>query len=445
VLHEGEAVLVVAAQISLDDINVLMHERTGLGESGETYMVGQDNLFRTDSRHLDELGVASTVLNEDLPVDTIATRSALEGGTDTEVIEDYRGVSVLSSWSPLVLREPDENYPAGIVWAFMAEINEAEALTFIETQTRTTLILVLVIVGLSILAAFGLAQTLTNPITRLNNTAEEIMAGNLSVQAEITTQDEMGTLAATFNIMTTQLRDTLEGLEQQVTSRTQALETSTEVSRRLSTILDQETLVREVVEQLTAAFNYYHAHIYLFDERKENLVMVGGTGDAGRSMLASGHKLEAGRGLVGRAAQTNQIVLIPDVSQAEGWLPNPLLPDTKAEVAVPIAVGDEVIGVLDVQHNVTGGFTNEDASLIQSIANQVGIAVQNAQTYQRTQRQAVREARITAINQRIQSAMSIDDVLQIAVSELGEALDANQANIELSMIAKQNRDSATRN
>jgi GAF domain-containing protein len=57
----------------------------------------------------------------------------------------------------------------------------------------------------------------------------------------------------------------------------------------------------------------------------------------------------------------------------------------------------------------------------------------------------VREARITAINQRIQSAMSIDDVLQIAVSELGEALDANQANIELSMIAKQNRDSATRN
>ncbi len=234
------------------------------------------------------------------------------------------------------------------------------------------------------------------------------------------------------------LQELQKGLEQQITDRTRALQTSTEVSRRLSTILDQDQLVREVVEQLRSAFGYYHAHIYLFDERKQNLVMVGGTGDAGRSMLASGHKIEPGRGLVGRAAQSNQIVLIPDVAQAEGWLPNPLLPDTKAEVAVPITIGAEVIGILDVQHNVIDGLTPQDADLIQAIANQVAIAVQNAQAYTRSQHQATQEARISAISQRIQRVATIDDVLQIAVSELGQALETQRASVELQVSSKSN-------
>ena len=224
-------------------------------------------------------------------------------------------------------------------------------------------------------------------------------------------------------------------LEQRVAARTRALETTTEVSRSLSTILDRNQLVSEVVEQVQGAFGYYHTQIYLFNEFKQNLVMVGGTGDAGRALLARDHKLKKGQGLVGRAAESNQVMLIPDVTQAEGWLPNPLLPDTKAEVAVPIAVGSDVLGVLDVQHNVTNALSTQDADLIQTIANQVAIAVQNAQAYTRSQRQAVREAQITAINQRIQSAMTIEDVLQIAVSELGNTLGARSSNIDIQVNA----------
>jgi len=231
-----------------------------------------------------------------------------------------------------------------------------------------------------------------------------------------------------------ELSDLNRELEQQVADRTRALETSTDISRRLSTILDQQQLVREVVEQLQNSFGYYHVHIYLYDDAKRNLKMVGGTGDAGRTMLARGHKIEKGQGVVGRAADTNEVVLIPDVSQSEGWLPNPLLTETKAEVAVPIAIGPDVLGVLDVQHNVSDGLSEQDANLIQAIANQVAIAIQNSQAYTRAQRQAVREAQIAAINQRIQAATDVDEVLKIAISELGRTL-GSKSSVELKVNA----------
>jgi putative methionine-R-sulfoxide reductase with GAF domain len=313
----------------------------------------------------------------------------------------------------------------------MTELPVTEAYRQVVQSGVVSIVGTLVMAVLAGLAGAYAARRLSAPVIGLTDTVTRISAGEMGLRAAEVGASEVISLAQAFNSMTAQLRELISGLE----SRTRALETSTEVSRRLSTILDREQLVGEVVTQVQRAFDYYHAHIYLIDEVTQDLVMAGGTGEAGRTMLASGHRVESGRGLTGRAAAANSVVLVPDVSQEEGWLPNPLLPDTRSEVAVPIAVGERVVGVLDVQHNIVGGLSAIDADMLQSIASQVAIALQNANMFTETQKRAEYQAFVNLINQRIQSTATVENALQVAISELGRALGTQRASVQLESVA----------
>jgi signal transduction histidine kinase len=161
------------------------------------------------------------------------------------------------------------------------------------------------------------------------------------------------------------------------------LQAVAEVSTASSTILDPIQLLQTVVDLTKTNFGLYHAHVYLIDDSGSNLILAAGAGEVGRSMTMEGWNIaiDHEESLVARVARTHDGEIISDVHQVKGYLPNPMLPRTLSEMAVPMVVGDKLVGVFDVQADVVGRFTEGDVRTFSTLAAQTAVALQNAKLY----------------------------------------------------------------
>jgi GAF domain-containing protein len=202
-----------------------------------------------------------------------------------------------------------------------------------------------------------------------------------------------------------------------------------------------------VVDLTKERFNLYHSHIYLLDQAGENLVLASGAGEPGRQMKAKGLSIPLDReqSLVARAARERKGVTVNDVTQAPDFLPNPLLPDTRSELAVPMIVGANVIGVFDVQSDQIGRFTDSDINIQTTLAAQVATSVQNVRSFEQSKSQAELEFLINTIGQKIQLTTSVDGVLQTAIREIGLALGASRVSASIGTSRQHDGDEASRN
>lgn len=303
-----------------------------------------------------------------------------------------------------------------------AQANSTRAFTF-------SIITVLIVLAISFTLALVLSRQLTKPILSLTDTAQEISAGNFEIQAQVDSTDEVGVLARTFNTMTAQLGQAFAD----VNRRAAELATVAEVGTATATILETDRLLQEVVDLTKERFNLYHSHIYLLDEKGENLVLTAGAGEPGRIMSAEKRSIPLSRqSLVARAAREQKGVIVNDVTLAPDFLPNPLLPDTRSELAVPMIVGGKVIGVFDVQSDQVGRFADSDINIQTTLAAQVAVSLQNVRSFEQSKSQAKLELLVNTISQKIQRAATVGDTLQIAIREMGQALGASRATIHVS-------------
>ncbi len=260
-----------------------------------------------------------------------------------------------------------------------------------------------IIIGLGL--TLMLSRSLTNPINALIQTIARVEEGNLSERARVLSTDEIGELTIYFNRMISRLQELEQTMEKRVADRTEQLRVSNEVGRIATTILDPETVINRVVELITGSFDYYYAAIFLVDESNRWAELKAATGAAGKILLERHHQLQINKtSMVGNAITTRDAQVALDVGEAPVRFNNPLLPDTRSEIAIPLSVGDRVIGALDVQSIRGDDFNPEIISTLQSMANQVAIAIENARLFKEMD-QALAELR--QINQQyITSAWS---------------------------------------
>jgi GAF domain-containing protein/HAMP domain-containing protein len=258
-------------------------------------------------------------------------------------------------------------------------------LASVEEQTRNTIILLLVIAGVVAITSVGATRILVAPINTLTQIVEHIAAGDLTLQAPVFTRDEIGRLATTFNAMTAQVRSLLSGLEFQVEKRTREyerqaiqLQTAAEVARDASNLQDLGELLDRTVNLIQDRFGFYHAGIFLLDERREFALLRAANSEGGREMIRNGHKLRVGQtGIVGYVTSSGEPRIAREVDADASHFAHPLLPETQSEMALPLIVGDRIIGALDVQSMEPNAFDEADITVLQVLSDQLAVAIEN--------------------------------------------------------------------
>jgi GAF domain-containing protein/HAMP domain-containing protein len=329
-----------------------------------------------------------TLLQNTLPEDTINSELIWVTAYRNEIENTHTHLARLrilnaSATSSFTLLRTSADRVSSLITAQLG--NPIDTMDTILTRARATL---LVTVGVALLAgAFITTFFGTNIASRLQgllDAARKLEAGNLRTRATAHGQDEFSQLARTFNSMATQLESLISGLEQRVAERTRDLSITAEIGHAVVAFHNPRELMNEVVELIRERFGFYHAQVFLIDDAAEYAVLTASTGMAGRELLTRNHRLEVGsQSVIGQVTSRGEAVIATDTDTSQVHRRNELLPDTRSEMALPMRMGNRIIGSLDVQSVDPDAFNQDSVAVFQIMADQLAIALENARLYTR--------------------------------------------------------------
>lgn len=399
---------IVAADIQLSVITEQLSAIT-IGESGYAFVVDEaGRLIYMPPAGYDLFGIdPGQLIDEDFYKYSIRGAGSAElqsftsrmvaGGRGLGIIP-VNGVETYISFAPI----PATGYSLGLVVP-VSEMQTAITTTRQESaaQVRSTVqtaltILTITFIG-ALLVSIVLGRLISSPLINLTLTANRIASGDLTARSNVISEDETGVLASSFNSMADRLNETLQGLEDRISERTNELnlvsqsnayraalfEAIARISHTISSTRRLDQLLPEISETISSQLGYYHVGIFLLDGQKEYAVLAAANSEGGKAMLARGHRLRVGEtGIVGHVTHAGEPRVALDVGKDAAFFNNPDLPETHSEIALPLRGESGIIGALDVQSKATNAFKEEDINILSVLADQVSTAIQNARSFQ---------------------------------------------------------------
>ncbi len=396
----------------LTQMQGLWAERGGFGEdAGQTYLTVAPDILVT------------------LPEYLFATEPEILSGLIHPVFslgpEQQRGVAEYASLAerPVVgAYEWSAEQGMGVV----LEVPQAEIYAGLSSLAPFFIVLLAItILGVVLLVPLATRQSL-RPLTTLAQVVERIARGQFEQRVPIDRRDEVGRLAESFNGMASELTSMYRSLEERVAERTHQIQTASEVARDAAVIRDVDALLDQVVRLISDRFAFYHAAIFLTEGNDAVLRAVSSEG--GRRMLERGHRLAVGKvGLVGYVTGTGKPRIALDVGADAVHFANPDLPHTRSEMALPLRVGERIIGALDVQSTEPNAFDENDAVVLQTMADQLATALENASLLDSLRRQSADRQRVIEIYSRLAQQTSYDGLLLEVTGDICHALGFQRA------------------
>ncbi len=403
---------VVAADIQLARVEEQISS-IKLGQTGYAFMIDDaGRIITMPPAGYDLFGINSlalkpddffkqTVLGEGSNELRAITSRMAAGGNGLNIIQ-VDGIDTYFSYSPVKA----SGYSIALVVP-VAEMQGAITAARAETQSQirsSALQAALILAGLllaAVIISLAIGRVISTPVIRLTQTANQVVRGDITAQAVIDSNDEIGALAQAFNTMTSRLRDLLAGLEKRVEERTSELvlanernerrakqfEAISQVARTISSTSDLDNLLVQITTVVNREFGFYHVGIFLLDSAREYAVLSAANSEGGKRMIERGHRLRVGEtGMVGYVTSTGRPRIALDTGADVVYFSSPDLPETRSEIALPLRIGDQILGALDVQSTDSNAFNQEDINILSTLADQVSIAIQNARQYEETRK-----------------------------------------------------------
>lgn len=276
----------------------------------------------------------------------------------------------------------------------------------------TIAIFLISLLAMGVVISIG-TRRVFRPLATLAEITRRFSDGDFSQRAEVHSKDEIGLLAESFNQMAGDLNNLYRSLEQKVEERTLQFRTAAEVAQRITSTSNIDEILNRTVQLIVDKFNFYQASIFMLERGGKVAILRESSGPAANEMLARGHRLDVGsESIIGWVCANNQPRIASNVTEDPLHLKNDLLPETRSEAGIPISVSGLVLGALDVQSTQPGAFGPETIILLQTLASQIAVAIQNVELAESTQINFQELERLHRASRQIAAAHSKGEALQ---------------------------------